>query len=199
MILAICAFSCGAKAGWTRNFFFDFVHVRDMKSSHQLFPHLFFLLLPSPRLSLQLIKSNQSIFFHKIANSESWEGEPETLDYMTLSPKRATRLLILVAQQISNAMGGDSTATPAQIAEWEAEPLLPPESFADKFSAVKNYFARGPKAFMFGSYSYSYLCMPTFFPWKKGGNKVSIKQLEFLGNDFIIFLAIAMSSHSTSL
>ena len=79
----------------------------------------------------------------------------------------------------SRIMGGDSTATPAQIAAWEAEPLLPPESFADKFRAVKNYFGRGPKAFMFGSYSYSYLCMPTFLPWKKGGSTVSIKHLDF--------------------
>jgi len=70
-------------------------------------------------------------------------------------------------------MGGDTTASPAQMAEWEAEPLTAPESFGDKFRAVKNYFGRGPKSFMFGSYSYSYLCMPTLLPWKQGGSAVS--------------------------
>jgi hypothetical protein len=69
-------------------------------------------------------------------------------------------------------MGGDSSATPAQMAIWEAEELTPPESFGEKFNAVKNYFGRGWKAVVFGSYSYSYLCMPTIFPWKQGGNAV---------------------------
>jgi len=61
------------------------------------------------------------------------------------------------------------------MAVWEAEVLPPPESFKTKLNAVKNYFGRGPKAFIFGSYSYSYLCMPTFFPWKTGGSAVSRK------------------------
>jgi uracil-xanthine permease len=56
------------------------------------------------------------------------------------------------------------------MAAWEAEPLTPPESFMDKFRAIKSYFGKGPKSFLFGSYSYSYLCMPTFLPWKRGGN-----------------------------
>ena len=70
-------------------------------------------------------------------------------------------------------MGGDGVATPEQLAVWEAEPLPPPESFKTKFNAVKGYFGAGPKSFLFGQYSYGFLCMPNFWPWRKGGSAVS--------------------------
>lgn len=71
-------------------------------------------------------------------------------------------------------MGGGGNATAEEIALWESEPLLPAESFADKGRAIKGYFKAGPKAYLFGSYSYRFLCMPTFWPWRKGGNTVNL-------------------------
>ena len=68
--------------------------------------------------------------------------------------------------------GGDMTATPEQIAAWEAEELPPTESFGDKVRAIRTYFGAGPKSFIFGHYSYRFLCMPSFWPWRKGGNVV---------------------------
>ena len=70
-------------------------------------------------------------------------------------------------------MGADSTATPAQLAIWEAEELPPPESFGTKIRAIRGYFGAGPKSFLFGTYSWKFLCMPTLWPWRKGGNAVS--------------------------
>ena len=70
-------------------------------------------------------------------------------------------------------MGGEGNATPEQVAQWEAEPLLPPESMSEKFNAVKRYFAGGTKTMLAGNYSYSFLCLPSFCPWKKGGHQVS--------------------------
>lgn len=77
-------------------------------------------------------------------------------------------------------MGGDGVATPAQLAQWEAEPLPPAESFSDKFKALVGYFGRGYKSFIFGSYSYGYLCLPNPWPWRKGGNAVSPNSYSFL-------------------
>ena len=71
-------------------------------------------------------------------------------------------------------MGGGGNATAEEIAIWEAEPLLPPESFADKGRAIEGYFKAGPKNYLFGSYSYRFLCMPTFWPWRKGGSTVCL-------------------------
>ncbi|KAK9815474.1 hypothetical protein WJX72_004255 [[Myrmecia] bisecta] len=68
-------------------------------------------------------------------------------------------------------MVADGIATPEQVAIWEAEELPPSESFGDKLKAVKNYFGSGPKAFIFGRYSYGYLCMPNWCPWRAGGSQ----------------------------
>lgn len=69
-------------------------------------------------------------------------------------------------------MGGDSdTASPEQLAAWEREELRPVETFGDKLNAVKKYFGAGPRSFLFGDYSYGYLCMPTFCPWKKSSKR----------------------------
>ena len=64
------------------------------------------------------------------------------------------------------------SATPEQLALWEAVPEGPKETMADKWQAVKEYFGAGFQAFMFGSYSYAYLCAPTLCPWKKSSHKV---------------------------
>ena len=77
-------------------------------------------------------------------------------------------------------MGGGEpgSQTAENVKRWEAMEEPPRQTIAEKLAAVKTYFKGGWKTVIFGDYDYSYLCMPDFCPWKKGGRPVSAPFLD---------------------
>ena len=77
-------------------------------------------------------------------------------------------------------MGGGEpgSETAENVKRWEAMEEPPRQTIAEKLAAVKTYFKGGWKQIIFGDYDYSYLCMPDFCPWKKGGRPVSAPFLD---------------------